>query len=98
MVIDKYLFWCTSWDPVGFKDFVDFDIMVVACPLQNCCYISCGDYNAVHFSIMLYTGNIVIMVIFSGQLVTVSYNSKASKHFCEASTSFGLFLLKQSIF
>jgi hypothetical protein len=57
---------------VGFEDFADFVIMVVACPLQGCCCISCGDYDVVHFSIPLCTGNIVIMVIFiSGQLVTV---------------------------
>jgi hypothetical protein len=74
MVIYKDLFWGTSWDPVGFKNFVDVDIMVVACPLQDCCCISCGDYDVVHFSILLYTGSIVIMVIFiSGhiKLVTV---------------------------
>jgi hypothetical protein len=40
MVIYKDLFWGTSRDPVGFKNFVDFDIMVVACPLQDCCCIS----------------------------------------------------------
>jgi hypothetical protein len=57
---------------VGFEDFVDFVIMVVACPLQGYCCISYDDYDVVHFSIPLCTGSIVIMVIFiSGQLVTM---------------------------
>jgi hypothetical protein len=57
---------------VGFEDFVDFVIMVVVCPLQGCCCISRGDYDAIHFSIPLCTGSIVIMVIFIyGQLVTM---------------------------
>jgi hypothetical protein len=57
---------------MGFEDFADFVIMVVACPLQGRCCISCGDYDAVHFSILLCTCSIVIMVIFiSGQMVIV---------------------------
>ena len=47
MVIYRDLFWGTSWDPVGLKNFVDVYIMVVACPLQDCCCISCGDYDVV---------------------------------------------------
>jgi hypothetical protein len=73
MVIYKDLFWGTSRDPVGFKNFVDVDIMVVACPLQDCCCISRGDYDVV--TTLLYTCNIVITIIFQNlghiKLVTV---------------------------
>jgi hypothetical protein len=51
MVIYKDLFWVSSWDPVGFKNFVDVDIMVVACPLQDYCCIYYGDYDVVHFQL-----------------------------------------------
>jgi hypothetical protein len=55
MVIYKVFCWGTSRYLVGFKDLANFDIIVVACLVQDCFCISCGDYEATHFSIPLYT-------------------------------------------
>jgi hypothetical protein len=64
MVIYRDLFWGTSRDPVGFKNFVDVDIMVVACPLQDCCCISCGDYDVVHFQLCYIQAVLLLRLFF----------------------------------
>jgi hypothetical protein len=75
MVTYRDLFWGTSRDPVGFKNFVEVDIMVVVCPLQDCGCISMWEIMMLFiFNSVIYS-NIVIMIIFQNsghiKLVTV---------------------------
>jgi hypothetical protein len=63
MVIYMDLFWDTSQDPLSFKNLANVDIMVVACPLQDYCCISCGDYDDVHFQ-LYYIQTILLLRLF----------------------------------